>query len=82
MTKQVILSLVLTNPRGVIDAVVESCYYIISVDTTIWKNGNILIYLEASSNANMNVYIGKSRRNFTQATELDKNVVIGAPIKV
>jgi len=82
LTKQVISSLVLKNPRGAIDTVVESCYYIISVDTSIWKDGNILISLEASNNANMNVYIGKSRRNSTKATELDKNVVIGAPIKV
>ena len=66
-----------------LDTVVESCYYLINAESDKYKDdAQIYITLDAAANANMYVYQGNERRNYTKLIESNSNAPTGAPIRV
>lgn len=62
---------------------VESCYYLITADSTKWKDDSMIyIYMDVSTFASMYVYEGTDRRNATTLVQSDQSHPVGAPIRV
>ena len=61
----------------------EACYWLITAEQNQWReDSHIWVYFDESVNADLYVYAGNSRSNWTDANEGGVKVTIGAPVRV